>query len=51
MVTNCRGNPARLPTLRAAIKGRPYNIIFDFGFAGFGGENEEMEVYGVWLPS
>ena len=34
MVTNCRGNPAWLPILRAATSGRPYNIPFGSGFAG-----------------
>jgi hypothetical protein len=34
MVTNCRGNPAWLPILRAATWGRPYNILFVSGYAG-----------------
>jgi hypothetical protein len=36
MVTNCRGNPAWLPILRAATQGRPYNILFGFAYAGLG---------------
>jgi len=36
MITNCRGNPAWLPILQAAIPPRrdPYNILFGSGLAG-----------------
>jgi len=38
MVTNCRGNPAWLPILRAAIPPwrAPYNILSGSGYAGLG---------------
>jgi hypothetical protein len=36
MVSNCRGNPAWLPILRAATSGRPYKFLFGSGYAGLG---------------
>jgi hypothetical protein len=36
MVSNCRGNPAWLPILRAATSGRPYKFLFGSGLAGVG---------------